>query len=230
MPVYAYQLTESEGHPELWHEQEEYFMKRLLTSTCILAACVAAPAVGIAGSLSEPVVTTAPTAPPPPPLNTGGDWTGFYAGIQLGNLDVDGESALDGVGGDDTTYGIHAGYNYDFGRWVVGGELDYDDASVDLEAAGAPIGEQIDSVWRAKLRGGYDFGPALLYATAGLAEVDTSVGDDSGSFYGLGLSYKITDQIILGGEYLRHSFSDIGGNNGFDAEADTFSIRATFQF
>lgn len=206
-------------------------MKRLLTSACTIAAFFAAPAIGIAGSLAEPVVTTAPAPPPPPPpLNTGGNWTGFYAGVQLGTLDVDGETALEGVGGDDTTFGIHAGYNYDFGRWVVGGELDYDDASVDLDAAGAPLGEEIDSVLRAKLRGGYDFGPALLYATAGLADVDTSVGGDTGDFYGLGFSYKITEQFILGGEYLRHSFSDLGGNDGFDADADTFTVRATFQF
>jgi predicted porin len=190
------------------------------------AALLSGPAR--AGSLAEPVVVAPPA--PPVPAYSGGDWTGFYLGGQVGRLDVDGEGALNGVGGDDTTYGLHAGYNYDFGRWVLGGELDYDDASVDLEAAGAAIGESVDSVWRAKLRGGYDFGRTLLYATIGAADVDTTVGGDTGEFYGLGVSFKASERVIISGEYLQHNFSDIGGNAGFDADADTFTIRASFQF
>ncbi len=203
-------------------------MKNIL-SVAALAAATLATAPAVAGSLEEPVAAPVPAAPPPAPVYSGGDWTGFYAGAQLGNLDVDGQGGLAGVGGDDTTYGVHAGYNYDFGSWVLGGELDYDDASVDLENAGGPIGASVDSVWRAKLRGGYDFGNTLLYATAGLADVDTSIGSDTGDFYGIGLSYKATQQIIISGEYLKHSFSDIGAP-GTDADADTFTIRASWQF
>ncbi|WP_299404294.1 outer membrane beta-barrel protein [uncultured Roseobacter sp.] len=201
-------------------------MKNILSAAAATALTLVLTGPAFAGALDEPTIAPAPAAPPPAPVYTGGNWTGFYAGAQIGNLDADGESGLAGNSGDDTTYGLHAGYNYDFGSWVVGGELDYDDASVDL----SPVGASIDSVWRAKLRGGYDFGRTLLYATAGLAEVDTSVGSDTGDFYGVGVSYKATEQFIVSGEYLMHDFSDIGGNSGFDAEADTFTIRASWQF
>lgn len=200
-------------------------MKRVLSAAAAISATALLSAPAWAGALDEPVVEPVPVAPAPAPVYTGGDWTGFYAGGQVGNLDVDGEGGLAGVGGDDTSYGLHAGYNYDFGTWVVGGELDYDDASVDLSN-----GASVDSVWRAKLRGGYDFGRTLVYATAGVADLDTSVGGDTGEFYGVGVSYKATEQFIVSGEYLMHDFSDIGGNAGFDAEADTFSVRASWQF
>ncbi|MEM9636227.1 MAG: outer membrane beta-barrel protein [Pseudomonadota bacterium] len=201
-------------------------MKKILSAAAAVTATALMTAPAFAGALDEPVVTPTPTAPPPAPVYTGGDWTGFYAGAQIGNLDVDGENGLAGVGGDDTTYGLHAGYNYDFGSWVVGGELDYDDASVDL----TPGGASVDSVWRAKLRGGYDFGRTLLYATAGFAELDTSVGNDTGEFYGVGVSYKATEQFIVSGEYLMHDFSSIGDAAGVDADADTFTVRASWQF
>ncbi|MDW3222189.1 MAG: porin [Paracoccaceae bacterium] len=205
-------------------------MKIILSAAAALAVTAAVTVPAFAGALDEPVLAPAPAAPPPAPVYSGGNWTGFYAGAQIGNLDADGESGLAGVGGDDTTFGLHAGYNYDFGSWVVGGEVDYDDASVDLESAGAPIGQSIDSVWRAKLRGGYDFGRTLFYGTVGLADVDTSVGGDTGDFYGVGVSYKATEQVIISGEYLKHSFSDLGGTSGLDADADTFTIRASWQF
>ncbi|QJF50311.1 outer membrane protein [Roseobacter ponti] len=182
-----------------------------------------------AGSLTEPAPVAAPIAPAPV-ISTGGDWTGFYAGVQVGNLDIGGSNLANELGGDDTAYGLHAGYNYDFGRWVLGGELDYDWTDVDLDDAGVALGETVDSVWRAKLRGGYDFGSVLLFGTLGYADVDTSFGSEGGDFYGVGLSYKLTPQFILTGEYLKHNFDDLTGVTGFDAEADSISLRASWQF
>jgi predicted porin len=176
-----------------------------------------------AGSLAEPVVETTSVAPEvyvaPPSL--GGDWTGFYGGLQLGQLDVDGTGAADG---DDISYGLHAGYDYDFGRFVLGGEVDYDFADVDL--GGAATG---DSVARLKLRAGYDLGRTLVYATAGMARVDTTIGADNGEFAGLGVAYQFNERITVGGEVLTHSFDDIGGS-GVDADATSISIRSSFRF
>lgn len=205
-------------------------MKNILSVAAAMAVAAAITGPALAGSLDEPVLSPTPTAPPPSPVYTGGNWTGFYAGAQIGNLDADGENGLAGIGGDDTSYGLHAGYNYDFGAWVVGGEIDYDDANVDLDQAGVATGNSIDSVTRAKLRGGYDFGRTLVYGTVGVADVDTSLGDDTGDFYGVGVSYKATEQVIISGEYLKHSFSDLGGAAGLDADADTFTVRASWQF
>jgi outer membrane immunogenic protein len=218
-------LSEIENQVDLL----EIEMRTLFSTAAIFTATVMITAPAFAGDLNETVVESAPAMVVAAPAVTGGDWTGFYAGGQLGYLDVEGTGGAAGAGGDGNTYGVHAGYNYDFGLWVVGAELDYDWSDVDLVFGGATVGS-VDSVWRAKLRGGYDFGSTLLYTTVGFAEVDTTLGDASGNFWGVGLSYKVTDQFVMSGEYLKHSFDDIGDVAGLDADADTFSIRASYKF
>ncbi|GGH17775.1 Opacity protein [Cribrihabitans marinus] len=192
-------------------------MTRIISTAAIVAA-LSSPA--FAGNVSEPVIEPAPVAPAPAP-NLGGDWTGAYIGGQIGQLDVEPEGAPDG---DDVAYGVHGGYNYDFGRFVLGGEVDYDATDLDLGGAAS-----VDSVLRGKLKAGYDFGQVLAYVTGGAARADTSLGDETGEFYGLGVSYQVTDQWIVGAELLEHQFDDIGGS-GIDADARSASVRASFRF
>jgi hypothetical protein len=174
-----------------------------------------------AGNLDLPVVETAvePVFTPTPVSGT--DWTGAYGGLNLGYGDIDGTGAADG---DDGTYGLHLGYDYDFGKYVLGGEIEYDRTDIDLGGLA-----EADSVTRLKLRGGYDFGKTLLYATAGAAYLDSSIGSDTGAFAGIGVAYQVTDQFTLGGEILEHRFDDIG-STGIDADATTFNLRASFRF
>ena len=166
--------------------------------------------------IEAPVYTPAPVE-----TYTGGDWTGFYAGGQLGYADIDGTGAADGSGG---TYGVHGGYNYDFGQFVLGGEVDYDKLDIDLGGAATA-----DSVARLKLKAGYDLGKTMIYATAGAARADTSLGSENGDFYGLGVAYKVNDQFTMGGEVLEHSFDDIAGS-GVGADATTFTLRGSYNF
>lgn len=139
----------------------------------------------------------------------------------MGYADIDGTGAADGSGG---TYGVHGGYNYDFGQFVLGGEVDYDKLDIDLGGAATA-----DSVARLKLKAGYDLGKTLIYATAGAANVDTSIGSETGEFYGLGVAYKVNDRFTMGGEVLEHSFDDIGGT-GTEADATTFTLRGSYNF
>ncbi len=151
------------------------------------------------------------------------DWTGFYAGLGLGNLDVD---TSNGLSDDDATYGVHAGYRYDLGNWVLGGELEYDDSDVEL----VPGAVSVDSVLRVKGTAGYDFGPLLAYAAFGTAEVSvTGLGDEWGGFYGAGVAYEVVPNAIISAEILEHDFNDINGS-GIDADATSFSLRASFGF
>ena len=186
-----------------------------------LVAIVGTPAVagGFDAPVEDPPAPVVTTAPTPPPL--GGDWTGPYVGLQLGYADVDGTGAADG---DDYIYGLHAGYDYDFGTFVLGAEVDYDFSDIDLNGAAT-----VDSVARLKLRAGYDFGPALGYFTAGLAEVDTSLGSESGEFFGLGVAYRVSDRYTVGAELLEHRFDDINGT-GVDADATTLTVRGSIRF
>ena len=156
-----------------------------LFAAVLTATALAAPA--FAGGLNEPEpqpvivepVFVAPTA----------DWSGFYAGAQLGYADLDSNGA--GLDGNGTLGGVHAGYRWDLGTTVLGIEGDYDSASVDL---GGTTGT-LDNVARLKLIAGADLGSTLLYATGGVAYADATVGgvglSDNGYFLGAGIGYAV---------------------------------------
>lgn len=177
----------------------------------------------VAGSLAEPVVEAPLIVADPVPVTPVGEWTGFYTGLQLGYGDFSSDSGLDG---DETSFGFHVGYDYDFGNYVIGGEIDYDKFDADLGGGAASV----DSVARLKVKGGYDLGSTLIYATAGAARADTSVGDETGPFVGLGVNYKISDRYTVGAELLQHRFDDVGGVAGNDLDATTLSLRGSLRF
>lgn len=152
------------------------------------------------------------------------DWSGFYAGAGIGNLEVD--TSVAGVEDGDMSYGVHAGYRFDAGQWVFGGEFEYDWADVTL----VPGSVSVDRVMRLKATAGYDFGQTLVYLVAGIADVDVDgLGDDSGGFFGLGAAYAVSPQTILSVELLEHNFSNIGGS-GIDADAWSVGVRASWKF
>jgi outer membrane immunogenic protein len=194
-----------------------------------LKATLAAGLIGLAGApvlaggLDAPAAdTVAPRAPVVAPVHSfGTNWTGAYGGVQLGYGDVNATGAADG---DDVLYGIHVGYDHDFGTFVLGGEIDYDFTDIDLGGAA-----NVDSIARLKLRAGYDFGRTLGYVTAGVAEVDTSLGSESGGFYGIGVAYQVNDRYTVGAELLEHDFGDINGT-GIGAEASTLTVRGSIRF
>ncbi|MEL6957563.1 MAG: outer membrane beta-barrel protein [Pseudomonadota bacterium] len=179
-----------------------------------------------AGNLAEPVPEVAPVPLPAPiPVNTGGDWTGFYAGGSLGYADVEEDDPAN-FSGDGVTYGLHAGYDYDFGTFVLGGELEL--SGFDVSSGGVDV----DSVARAKLRAGYDAGAFLPYVTLGAAQLNTGgglSGEDTGEFYGVGLDYQMDNGLRVGGEILDHSFDDFDGT-GLNLGATTFNARVSFEF
>lgn len=192
-------------------------MKTLLTA-CAFALAAAPALAADAVVYNEPAPVAAPIVAP------GFDWTGPYIGVQggwgwLGN-DVDGDGWL---------AGIHAGYNYDLGTFVVGGELDYDFA--DLEVEGTP--GEVDGVARAKVRGGVDLGRVMPYLTTGLAYATTDdvpgVESDWGYLVGGGIDAAVTDNIIVGGEYLYHNFNEFDDST-LDVDAHTLKAKVSFRF
>ncbi len=150
------------------------------------------------------------------------DWTGAYAGFSFGYTDADGPA---GAGGHDTGFAPHIGYDYDFGDFVLGGEFEYDRLNLDLGAGEGSL----DSVSRLKLRGGYDFGPALGYVVVGAARADTSGDSDTAAVYGIGVAYPIGDKFVISGEALRQNFDNVTRSNG-DLDTNTFNLRTTFRF
>ena len=197
-------------------------MKYLLSAA---AASALMAGTAFAGNIQpapmEPVIAAAPA-----PVFTSPNWTGFYAGGQLGYANVDISSGPFSVDEGGLIGGLVAGYDYDLGNWVIGAGFDYD--WTDVSFAGGAI--EVDSIWRAKLRGGYKIGNGLLYATAGYAQGEASVGsvsDDADAYFvGGGYEHLITQNFSLGGEVLYHDFDVSGGS----IEATTAQVRATFRF
>lgn len=156
-----------------------------------------------------------------------GDWTGGYVGGGVGNGDLDVSGPTQGGSG--STYGLHVGYDFDFGDWVVGGEFEYD--WMDIGFAGGSM--TLDNISRLKAKVGYDFGQVLGYVVVGGAKAfTTGLGDKSGSVYGLGLAYQVSPQFMLSGEVLRHDFDGFSNTQlgSIDLEVDTFNVRASFRF
>lgn len=196
-------------------------MKALITPLIVGAVIISGPA--FAGK-TQPVIeepTPTPAAAPPAPETP--NWTGVYLGAQLGWADVDTDaSALSGNG---LIGGIIAGYDVDLGDWVVGVGFDYDFADIGLGG-----GIDLESVWRAKLRGGYKFGSGLAYGTFGYAKADTNdIGSEDGYFIGAGYEHLLTDSFSLGGEVLYHDFGNFN-NTGIEVDATTVQVRGTLRF
>ena len=156
----------------------------------------------------------------------GEDWSGFYAGAQLGYSRVD--TPLFDEQASDLLYGLHAGYNYDLGNFVVGGELDYDWTQIGDSGSGI----ELESVARLKVRAGLDAGAYMPFVTLGAAQAWTSGAasiDDRGIFGGVGVDYKLSDTIRVGGEILQHKFEDFG-DSGSDIDATTLAARVSYSF
>ena len=172
-------------------KKDEKTKLTLLTTASLLGIAVS-PA--LAGNLAEPFVPQSPIPMAPPIMvKTVGDWTGFYAGGSLGYADASDDTAA--FDADGVTYGLHGGYDYDFGTVVIGAELEISGFDV-VDGANS-----IDTVTRAKLRAGYDAGAFMPYVTPAIADLDVdglNLSDslnlsDTGAEYGLGMDYKYSD-------------------------------------
>jgi opacity protein-like surface antigen len=155
-------------------------------------------------------------------------WTGFSLGANIGSSN--GELSFGGSSADDdtTVYGIHAGYDKDFGKYVVGAELEYSIAN--YENSGVDI--DTNSI-RLKVRGGYDLGRTLVYGLISVVDVNLESNvapgisvSDTGFGFGLGVSFKATENIIVGLEYINESIEILG----VDADVESISLRGSYKF
>lgn len=191
----------------------------------IATAGLAMPAFagGMANPIAEPEVVAAETVYAAPSA----DWTGFYAGAQLGYGDVDSNGA--GADGYGELGGVHAGYRWDFGQFVAGAEVDWDKTNIDL---GGTAGS-LDDIARLKLIAGADMGRALVYGAVGVAKANATVGgdetSDTGYILGAGVDYAITESWTVGGELMGHKFDDFdGGTTDFDATTVKAKVALRF--
>lgn len=195
---------------------------KYLTSTVALISTLGMAAPALAGSadapVPEPVISQAA-----PIVSVGTDWTGAYAGVSLG-YGYGGDAADDADG---EVYSVFGGYNYDFGDYVIGGELEYGAA----ELSNGTV--DVDEITRLKLKAGYDAGRALVYGVLGATYAETDISgsgfSDTGLTYGLGVDYAVTDSISAGVELLQTEFDEFS-DSGADLSATTVGARVSFRF
>lgn len=208
-------------------------LKFAVTAALSVGVSCSVATVAAAGSMAEPVMETAPVpvAQVLTPAAPSG-WTGGYVGGSLGHASIDGTfNGADLFAGspDGVSYGVHAGYNRGFGRFVLGGELQYE--ATDVQEGSSFL--EFDSIARAKVRVGYDAGSFMPYLTTGVAQASVSnssfAGDDSGAFAGIGVDYKYGEKLIVGTEVLQNKFDNFDGT-GVDIEATTAALRLSFNF
>jgi opacity protein-like surface antigen len=209
-------------------------MKKTALSLVAIIATTPAFAGGVVATAERPAAPIAVSDPAPT------DWTGFYGGLQLetfasGGLSVPAAGASVDMEG--TVGGIFAGYRHDLGSYVVGAELDYMVGTAGYDLPGSAGFPDFD-VTLARFGGevGYDFGRFLVSGAAGYANITLELGSASesldGFYYGLGADYRLTDQITLGGELLRHEFDldNTGATAGTEFDLTTFGINVAYNF
>ncbi len=150
------------------------------------------------------------------------DWTGAYGGFSFGYTDADGSGDLSGS---DAGLGAHVGYDYDFGDFVLGGELEYNWLSLNLGITGVGL----DGVSSLKFRGGYEFGSTLGYIVLGASRANGTEDGDTAAVYGIGVAYPISDRFVISGEALRQEFDNLNGQNS-GTDLNTLNLRTTFRF
>lgn len=203
-------------------------MKRILAATtCGLLAFPVLAVPAFAGGPTQPAVEPAVEPVAPAPVAPRFNWTGGYAGAQIGYGDVD--TDVSGVSDDGLIGGLHAGYNWDMGDWVWGVEGDWDLADISF---GSGVGD-IDNIARLKGKIGRDFGRTLVYGTAGGVWADGDFGgqsqDDIGWLVGGGVDYALTNNWIAGGEVLYHEISSFD-DTGADVDAWTLRAKLSYKF
>jgi opacity protein-like surface antigen len=195
---------------------------KLLTLVAVATTAASGFALpALAGNMTQPTVE-APVATPAPVQQVqmaNGDWTGGYVGFGLG---YDKATTSPDIGsGKSGMASIYGGYNYDFGKFVLGGEIAANKAHAGWGA------DTLKTTYDAKLRGGVDLGKTLVYATVGGEHANGVHG--VGTLLGAGVDYKLTDRIILGGEADFTKFNN-ADNAGTDLKNTTLTARVAFKF
>ena len=174
---------------------------------------------------------------PVPIVPAGFTWTGGYVGLQFGggwsNVDQPfsffppGPANLsqDNANGSGVIGGVFAGYNWQSGSFVFGGEADIDATSIDGDdggSAGDINGFKAQWMASARLRAGYAVDRWLIYGTGGYAYLrgkadrrdpgfeESQSASFNGWTIGAGAEYALTDNIIIRGEY---RFADFGSKS-----------------
>ncbi|WP_112662928.1 outer membrane protein [Microvirga flavescens] len=187
-------------------------MKKILLAGVALVGLVGAAA---AADLPARKVAPAPIVPVVPAFT----WTGFYVGVNAGygwntnndNVFVPGIGFVSSNNDGGFVGGGQIGYNYQIGQFVIGAETDIQYADIGgnnnnavFVGNGAVLGFNNNSsdnyFGTVRVRAGYAFDRALIYATGGFAYGDVagnsfSSSSNGGWTVGGGVEYAFTNNL-----------------------------------
>lgn len=205
-------------------------------STALAAGLVAL--LGAVPAYAADVVYEEPPAPAAPletpPVNT---WSGPYAGVSLG-YGFSGRTRTPGVDINTSGFvgGAFAGYNFQNGMFVYGGEADLNWANLSGDNAGVDSKSSLDASLRARM-GVAVTDDVLVYGTAGGAAQSLKISDVAGSdrntlvgwTAGAGVDVKMTENVFGRIEYRYTDFGSRTFNTGSgDQSVSSSDNRVTF--
>ena len=156
--------------------------------------------------------------------NAAEDWQGFYLGANAGYAHAKTDWTYDSTGQTadhsikNGIYGLHGGYNFQWGHWVAGPEVSLDAGSLDGSAR-CPNNtfecrSKLKDIGSVSAKGGYALGSFLPFAKLGVASAKdytettnaagTKFGDHdrrNGMLFGAGLDYAINPCWSVGAEW-----------------------------
>lgn len=209
------------------------------TRAAAALACLATPVC-----LTTPVLAGGPTVvedtpvlAPMPDARPEHDWTGFYAGLSLGQASADQteENPTDAYDIDDgSSRSLFVGYRMQQGSLVYGGEVELANMS-GMQYATVP--REISKALDLKSTLGYAKGNLLTYGVVGWSQVEVVRPVDSANFggisYGAGVEYSVTDRFGVGLEYLTRKVDGISQNGGpqtSNIDVNSLSLRVGLSF
>lgn len=243
---------------------------RILAAGTVLAAAPALAADAIVDVPAPPIAEPAPTFTwTGAYIGAQGGYSDFVADDNpIAGRDVDIDGFTGGVhAGYNYQFDNGTGNGFVLGAYV---DIDFGALDIDLEARPALPGDfagqgnviqgvgEIDYIARGMAKAGYGFGRVLGYVQGGVNYVDGSVGidpallpslaeadgdiDGFGYSVGAGVDVAVTDNIIVGADYL---FEDFGSaealnrnrnvqatinNDSIDLDGHTFRAKISYKF
>lgn len=180
---------------------------------------------------------------------TPSNWTSLYLGVQTGNGSMDFRDLRPSNPPHTYEYsykqkesfnGGHFGYQHDFGKIVLGAELNKDVINVSFDV---PNLNGIDGKFTrdsSLLTAGYDGGKTLTYFGFGSTKIKNpdfvSASSHSGKLLAFGISYLLSEQFILGLRYetTKYDSFDRFKTNALPApsklDQDSFQVRISYKF
>lgn len=168
-------------------------------------------------------------------------WTGFYMGVSVGHAKAEDDDEAFPIApgitiplhseGTDWTKGIHAGFQYQSGSFVVGAEWEYQDIDIQYVGEGiGPIPVFIEDSHTLRVRGGIALDRAHFYVSGGLQYTTTNVDlNDWAYTVGAGMEYAMTDNVVAGIQY-DHSWFDEFDGRPISGTYDRFTARVGIKF